>query len=61
MICPMCSRPLKSPKSIAKGIGPVCARKLENLKDNADDDQLKMELDKDAKNVLQGIPKAQEA
>ncbi|MFF2449340.1 DUF6011 domain-containing protein [Neobacillus sp. NPDC058068] len=44
MNCPICNRPLKSPKSVAKGIGPVCARKLENLKDNADNDQLKMEL-----------------
>jgi hypothetical protein len=35
---------LKSAKSIALGVGPVCARKLENLKDTADEDQLKMEL-----------------
>lgn len=48
MICPMCNRQLKSSKSIARGIGPVCARKLENLKDNHDEDQLKMEL-KDGK------------
>lgn len=61
MNCPVCGRMLKSPKSIAKGIGPVCARKLEKLKDNADEDQLKMELDANAENVLQGIPKAQEA
>jgi hypothetical protein len=44
MICPVCNRPLKSRTSIARGIGPVCARKLEQLKDNADEDQLKMEL-----------------
>ncbi|MDF1509714.1 DUF6011 domain-containing protein [Robertmurraya sp. DFI.2.37] len=61
MNCPVCGRPLKSPKSISKGIGPVCEKKLEKLKDNADEDQLKMELDANAENVLQGIPKAQEA
>lgn len=50
MICPVCNRPLKSKKSIAKGIGPVCEKKLEQLKDNADEDQLKMELrEKDGK------------
>lgn len=58
MNCPMCNRPLKSTKSIAAGIGPVCARKLSELKDSADEDQLKMELDTNAKNVLQGIQKA---
>ena len=44
MNCPMCNRPLKSVKSIAAGIGPVCARKLSELKDTADQDQLKMEI-----------------
>jgi hypothetical protein len=44
MICPVCNRPLKSKKSIAKGIGPVCEKKMEKLKDTADEDQLKMEL-----------------
>jgi hypothetical protein len=44
MICPIYNRPIKSPKSIAKGIGPVCERKLEKLKDNHDKDQLKMDL-----------------
>ncbi|MFS0776238.1 DUF6011 domain-containing protein [Neobacillus sp. 3P2-tot-E-2] len=44
MICPVCNRPLKSKKSVAKGIGPVCEKKLEKLKDTADEDQLKMEL-----------------
>ncbi|HHY74061.1 MAG TPA: hypothetical protein GX497_12745 [Bacillus bacterium] len=48
MKCPMCNRPLKSQKSITKGIGPVCERKLEKLKDNADEDQIKMELDENA-------------
>jgi hypothetical protein len=51
MNCPMCNRPLKSQKSIAKGIGPVCERKLEKLKENTDEDQLKMELVENAKNV----------
>jgi hypothetical protein len=27
MICPVCNRPLRSKKSIDKGIGPVCAKK----------------------------------
>lgn len=44
MICPICNRQLKSQKSIAKGIGPVCERKLEKLKDDPTEDQLKMEL-----------------
>lgn len=44
MICPVCNRQLKSQKSIARGIGPVCARKLENLKDNHDENQMKLEL-----------------
>lgn len=44
MICPVCNRPLRSKKSVAKGIGPVCERKLEKLEDKADEDQLKMEL-----------------
>jgi hypothetical protein len=44
MICPVCNRRLKSKKSIDKGIGPVCARKLEKLKDNHDENQLKADL-----------------
>ncbi|WP_203554972.1 DUF6011 domain-containing protein [Bacillus sp. B15-48] len=58
MNCPVCNRPLKSAKSISKGIGPVCERKLEKLKDNADENQLKMELKEDGKNVLQRISQA---
>ncbi|MCM3404934.1 DUF6011 domain-containing protein [Cytobacillus oceanisediminis] len=27
IICPGCNRPLRSKKSIAKGIGPVCEKK----------------------------------
>ncbi|MBO1515026.1 DUF6011 domain-containing protein [Metabacillus bambusae] len=48
MNCPICNRPLKSKKSIVRGIVPVCERKLEKLKDNADEDQLKMELKNNA-------------
>ncbi|WP_412729094.1 DUF6011 domain-containing protein [Cytobacillus firmus] len=44
IICPGCNRPLRSKKSIARGIGPVCERKLERLKNEPDEDQLKMEL-----------------
>ncbi|WLR54859.1 DUF6011 domain-containing protein [Mesobacillus subterraneus] len=44
MICPVCDRQLKSQKSIARGISPVCARKLENAKDNHDENQMKLEL-----------------
>jgi len=61
MNCPLCNRPLKSPKSIAKGIGPVCERKLSEMKDKTDEDQLKMELDNNATDVLQGIQKAKKA
>lgn len=47
---------IKKPEKHVKGIGPVCERKLEKLKDKADEDQLKMELDINAKNELQGVP-----
>lgn len=40
MICPICNRPLKSAKSILKGIGPVCERKLEQLKNEPPKDQI---------------------
>jgi ssDNA-binding Zn-finger/Zn-ribbon topoisomerase 1 len=40
MNCPVCNRPLKSKKSIAKGIGPVCEKKLEKLKNEPPDGQL---------------------
>jgi hypothetical protein len=43
MICPLCNRQLKSPKSIAKGIGPVCERKLEKLKNEPPEGQLSFE------------------
>ncbi|WP_175596779.1 DUF6011 domain-containing protein [Bacillus sp. MRMR6] len=44
MICPVCNRPLRSKKSVAKGIGPVCEKKLEKLKDNHDENQLMADL-----------------
>ncbi|WP_156187435.1 DUF6011 domain-containing protein [Peribacillus loiseleuriae] len=44
MNCPVCNRPLKSAKSIAKGIGPVCATKVNKIDNEAPKDQLKMEL-----------------
>lgn len=38
MFCRVCGRPLKSKSSIAKGVGPACAKKLiiADRKDNAD-------------------------
>ncbi|WP_223823534.1 DUF6011 domain-containing protein [Rummeliibacillus sp. TYF-LIM-RU47] len=27
MLCPRCNRPLKSKKSIERGIGPICKKK----------------------------------
>jgi hypothetical protein len=44
MICPVCNRPLKSQTSVARGMGPVCARKLEKLIDNPDENQLALEF-----------------
>ncbi|MEH7392426.1 DUF6011 domain-containing protein [Bacillus sp. JJ1474] len=55
MNCPVCNRTLKSLKSIAKGIGPVCERKLSDMENNTDEDQLKMGLEENAKNVVQAI------
>ncbi|MFE8697951.1 DUF6011 domain-containing protein [Cytobacillus sp. FJAT-53684] len=40
MNCPVCNRPLKSKKSIAKGIGPVCEKKLEQSKNEPPEGQL---------------------
>jgi hypothetical protein len=34
MICPVCNRPLKSKKSITRGIGPVCEVKVKKQKNN---------------------------
>lgn len=55
MNCPVCNRPLKSQKSISRGIGPVCERKLEKLNDTADQDQIKMELSENGTNDIQAI------
>lgn len=33
-ICPACNRPLKHPKSIERGIGPVCERKQKDKEAN---------------------------
>jgi hypothetical protein len=40
MICPVCNRPLKSPKSIAKGIGPICEVKVKKQKNNPPEGQM---------------------
>jgi hypothetical protein len=40
MICPVCNRPLKSPKSISKGIGPVCEVKVKKQKNNPPEGQM---------------------
>lgn len=41
-ICPVCNRPLKHPKSVAMGIGPVCARKQKEVEARK---QLELELE----------------
>lgn len=40
MNCPVCNRPLKSKKSITKGIGPVCERKQKERENAPPDGQL---------------------
>jgi hypothetical protein len=40
MKCPVCNRPLKSNKSIEKGIGPVCAIKVKKLENEPPEGQL---------------------
>lgn len=40
MNCPICNRPLKSKKSIAKGIGPVCATKVKKMENEPPKGQL---------------------
>lgn len=44
MNCPVCNRPLKSKKSMAKGIGPVCEAKVKRMENEAPENQIKMEL-----------------
>ncbi|WP_231607515.1 DUF6011 domain-containing protein [Fictibacillus sp. 18YEL24] len=36
MNCPVCNRPLKSKKSIEKGIGPVCEKKQKENENQAE-------------------------
>ncbi len=43
MNCPVCNRPLKSEKSIERGIGPVCAQKLKDRENEPPDGQLSFE------------------
>ena len=40
MNCPVCNRPLKSKKSIERGIGPVCEKKQQEWENNPPDGQL---------------------
>ncbi|MGN7429302.1 DUF6011 domain-containing protein [Cytobacillus praedii] len=60
----MCNRPLKSLKSIAKGIGPVCEIKVKKLENSPPEGQISIDelLDKqsvkdemNAKDVVQAI------
>ncbi len=46
MNCPICNRPLKSKKSIERGIGPVCETKIAKLKDKENKDQISFDLKK---------------
>lgn len=64
MNCPVCNRPLKSPKSIAKGIGPVCEIKVKKLENTPPEGQISIDdfLEKqsvkdeiNAKDVVQTI------
>lgn len=43
MICPVCNRPLRSKKSIDKGIGPVCAVKIKKLENEPPAGQISIE------------------
>jgi hypothetical protein len=40
LICPVCHRQLKSKKSIERGIGPVCARKLQERENEPPEGQI---------------------
>lgn len=64
MNCPVCNRPLKSPISIARGIGPVCEIKIKKLENSPPEGQITIDelLDKqsvkdeiNAKDVVQAI------
>ena len=43
MNCPVCNRPLKSVKSIAKGIGPVCETKVQQLENEPPEGQISID------------------
>ncbi|MED1711743.1 DUF6011 domain-containing protein [Heyndrickxia sporothermodurans] len=43
MNCPICNRPLKSKKSIERGIGPVCETKIAKLKEKENENQISFE------------------
>jgi hypothetical protein len=40
MNSPVCNRPLRSPKSVTKGIGPVCEVKVKKQKNNPPEGQM---------------------
>lgn len=44
MNCPVCNRPLKSKKSIEKGIGPVCEIKVKKLENDPHEGQTKIDV-----------------
>ncbi|WP_309246415.1 DUF6011 domain-containing protein [Cytobacillus oceanisediminis] len=50
IICPVCNRPLRSKKSIAKGIGPVCEIKVNKLENEPPEGQLTIQDFEDAEN-----------
>ncbi|EIJ79147.1 hypothetical protein PB1_16359 [Bacillus methanolicus PB1] len=41
MICPICNRQLRSKKSIERGMGPVCARKLKEAEYQSETQKVK--------------------
>jgi hypothetical protein len=43
MICPLCNRQLKSKKSIERGMGPVCAKKVKERENEPPDGQTTIE------------------
>ncbi|USK54218.1 DUF6011 domain-containing protein [Cytobacillus solani] len=64
MNCPVCNRPLKSKKSLSKGIGPICEIKVKKLENSPPEGQITIDelLDKQsvkdeiyAKDVAQAI------
>lgn len=56
MNCPVCNRPLKSKRSLSRGIGPVCELKVNKLNNEAPkgqtniDDYIDGQNDGDVKN-----------